>query len=140
MYMLTTYSVAAGDELHKIWSNFFGYLFTRFRDMIIMEEDESRKNCGCNPSTFQFLLHVVSLSLSPFICEITRLASNNKTALTNLLFRCVVDYIVYDDLWKERIIAERGPHYFAKKSEPVHAKDDESFIKGKAKPTRSFFH
>ena len=25
MYMLTTYSVAAGDELHKIWSNFFGY-------------------------------------------------------------------------------------------------------------------
>lgn len=51
VYMLTTYSVAAGDELHKIWSNFFGYLFTRFRDMIIMEEDESRKNCGCNPST-----------------------------------------------------------------------------------------
>lgn len=98
VYMLTTYSVAAGDELHKIWSNFFGYLFTRFRDMIIMEEDESRKNCGCNPN-----------------------------------------YIGYDDLWKERIIAERGPHYFAKKSEPVHAKDDESFTKETAKPTRNFF-
>jgi hypothetical protein len=52
VYMLTTYSVAAGDELHKIWSNFFGYLFARFRDLIIMEEDESKKNCGCNPSTY----------------------------------------------------------------------------------------
>jgi hypothetical protein len=49
--MLTTYSVAAGDELHKIWSDFFAYLFPRFRDLIIMEEKKSNKNCGCEPST-----------------------------------------------------------------------------------------
>lgn len=61
--MLTTYSVAAGDELHKIWSDFFAYLFPRFRDLIIMEEKKSNKNCGCEPSKcllrfFSFLVQL----------------------------------------------------------------------------------
>ena len=50
--MLTNYSVAAGDELQKIWTDFFGYLFVRFRDFIIMGEDETNKACGCHPSKF----------------------------------------------------------------------------------------
>lgn len=84
-------------------------------------------------------MYVVSLVLCSSITEVTRLASNDKTAFVNHLFWCVVDYIGYDDLWKQRIIEERGPHYFAKKSEPAHAKGDESFIKEKVKPTRNFF-
>jgi hypothetical protein len=50
--MLTAYSVSAGDRLHQTWIDFFGYLFARFRDFIIMEKDETNKECGCKPSMF----------------------------------------------------------------------------------------
>ena len=49
--MLTNYSVAAGDELQKIWTDFFGYLFVRFRDFIIMGEDKTKKACGLNSTS-----------------------------------------------------------------------------------------
>jgi len=49
---LTTYSVAAGDKMHQDWINFFGYLFARFRDFIVMEKDDANKECGCKPSRF----------------------------------------------------------------------------------------
>ena len=54
--MLTNYSVAAGDELQKIRTDFFffffffGYIFVRFRDFIIMGEGETNKACGCHPT------------------------------------------------------------------------------------------
>ena len=48
--MLTGYSVDAGDELQKIWTNFFGYLFVRFRYFNIMDEDKTNMACGCEPS------------------------------------------------------------------------------------------
>ena len=50
--ILTKYSVSAGDEMQRTWTEFFGYLFVRFRDFIIMEKDETNKACGCNPSKF----------------------------------------------------------------------------------------
>jgi hypothetical protein len=52
VYFLTEYSVAAGDKMHQDWIDFFGYLFARFRDFIVMEKDDANKECGCKPSRF----------------------------------------------------------------------------------------
>jgi hypothetical protein len=50
--LLTRYSVDAGDKMHQDWIDFFGYLFARFRDFIVMEKDDANKECGCKPSRF----------------------------------------------------------------------------------------
>lgn len=52
VYFLTEYSVAAGDKMHQDWIDFFGHLFARFRDFIVMEKDDTNKECGCKPSRF----------------------------------------------------------------------------------------
>jgi hypothetical protein len=48
--MVTAYSIDAGDKMHQVWVNFFGYLFARFRDFIVMEKDDTNLECACKPS------------------------------------------------------------------------------------------
>jgi len=45
--LATSFSVQAGDRLHKEWFQFYGELFARLRDFFIVEEDPEDPICQC---------------------------------------------------------------------------------------------
>mmetsp|Transcript_487 Transcript_487/g.833 ORF Transcript_487/g.833 Transcript_487/m.833 type:complete len:641 (+) Transcript_487:103-2025(+) len=45
--LATSFSVQAGDRLHKEWMMFYGELFARFRDFYTVEKDPSDPVCNC---------------------------------------------------------------------------------------------
>lgn len=51
---LTRYSVAAGDELVKNWSNFFGEMFVKYRDGYVVTADAADPACGCSVGTVSY--------------------------------------------------------------------------------------
>ena len=44
---ITNFGVQAGDNLHMHWLQFYGVLFARFRDFVIMKHDDNNPNGGC---------------------------------------------------------------------------------------------
>jgi dipeptidase len=50
----TSFSVKAGDWLHKEWTAFYGELFAKYRDYFIIEKDENDLVCNCNAKEVGF--------------------------------------------------------------------------------------
>jgi len=44
---VTDYGIQAGDEMHSHWLQFYGVLFAKFRDFVIMKPDDKNPNGGC---------------------------------------------------------------------------------------------
>jgi dipeptidase len=45
--LATQFSISAGDEMHKSWLEFYGTLFSRFRDFFEILPDEKEPTCKC---------------------------------------------------------------------------------------------
>lgn len=52
--VLTAFSETAGDNLVKDWAAYFGYLFMRFRDGYVVEENPDSTSCGCTVNTASY--------------------------------------------------------------------------------------
>jgi len=44
---VTKYGIGAGEELHALWFDFYGYLFARFRDFFDIVPNSDNPGCGC---------------------------------------------------------------------------------------------
>lgn len=52
--LATQFSVSAGDEMHKSWLEFYGVLFSRFRDFFEILPDEKEPTCNCQVNEVGF--------------------------------------------------------------------------------------
>ena len=50
----TQFSVSAGDEMHKSWLEFYGILFSRFRDFFEILPDDKEPSCNCQVKEIGF--------------------------------------------------------------------------------------
>lgn len=104
--MVTAYSIDAGDKMHQDWVNFFGYLFARFRDFIVMERDDTNLECACKPSK-------TGTPLPPSSAYFCFFSKSTQQYFLPFLRSVLIAFPGIDEAWKSRIVAERGDHYLA---------------------------